>query len=280
MVGIDNRPAIERRDRPENFDAAALLVRKHLRASGHVRAFFGSCRQSESVSAAARRPAPADGFGRGFQNGPQTRVLEIFQAEIQRVHFHGVSQLVHVRFAGKMIGCGRQCAIRALPQRRRVCVVDLALLIGNGVRTPQAGAAGVVIVKFPGGDRAVLRHSAGNVNDSGRAEIGPGKFLLTRPDQFDRLPGGLGQSRGFDGRLPRMLAAVARASVRHDDANRFFRDAKSLGQIAANAERALRTGPHGQFAVLPLRDRCARFQRRVGDVSDGVGGLQFVGCRL
>ena len=124
------------------------------------------------------------------------------------------------------------------------------------------------------------RDAAGDVNDAGGAEVGPGKFLLTSPDQLDRLAGRFGQAGGFDGGLAGVFAAVTRAGVGHDDANVLLGDAKGFGQLGADAEGTLRAGPDGQLAVLPLRHGGARFQRRVGDVGDGVSGLQFVRGRL
>src|SRR5664279_1184292 len=68
-----------------------------------------------------------------------------------------------------------------------------------------------------------------------------------------------------------MLAAVARPGIRHDDARLLFRDAERLRQFAAHAKRPLRAGPYRDLVAFPLRQRGARLQRNVRDVSDGVG---------
>ena len=51
-------------------------------------------------------------------------------------------------------------------------------------------------------------------------------------------------------------------------------DSKGLGQLAAQAERALGSGPDRKLIIVPLRDCRTRFQRRMSDVSDSIGLVQ------
>src|SRR5207244_4682274 len=80
--------------------------------------------------------------------------------------------------------------------------------VRNVVRNLHAGGAGVVIVKIPGGHGAILAHAARNLDDTRRAEVPPGEFFLTRPRDFDRLAGGLGQASSLNRIFTRMLFAV------------------------------------------------------------------------
>src|SRR5262249_12012784 len=143
---------------------------------------------AEAVAGGRLAVAPAELLGRRLQHGPHSRVGQVLEAELQRVHPDGVSQVIEVALPGEMIGRRREGAVRALPQRgaRRM---ELAPLVRNlvGWTRTDGGAAGIVIVELPGRDRPVLPHAAGDLNDPGRAEVGPREFLLPRPDQFDRL---------------------------------------------------------------------------------------------
>ena len=132
-------------------------------------------------------------------------------------------------------------------------------------------------MELPGGERAVLAHAAGHVDDARRPEVGPGKLLLAGPDQLDRPARRLRQPGGLDRRLAGVLAAVAGAGVGHDHAHRVLRQAERLRQLAAHAERPLRAGPDRQLAVLPFGHRRARLERGVGDVGDRVASASTCG---
>ena len=67
---------------------------------------------------AAFRLTPAELLCGCFKDGAQPLVLQILQAELQRVQFRQVSQFVHEGFAGEVIRCGRQRAVRTLAQGR------------------------------------------------------------------------------------------------------------------------------------------------------------------
>ena len=66
------------------------------------------------------------------------------------------------------------------------------LLMGNVVQRLEGRSPGIVVMKFPGGEGAVLSHAAPDLDHPGGAEIGPGKFFLARPDELDRFAGSLG----------------------------------------------------------------------------------------
>ena len=54
---------------------------------------------------------------------------------------------------------------------------------------------------------------------------------------------------------------------------------KCARQFRAHAKGILRAGPDGQVAILPFRDRRARFERRVLDVRDMVCPAQRFSLR-
>ena len=184
-----------------------------------------------------------------------------------------MGELVHVRLAGEVIRRRGERAVGALSQGR-LRRVKRSELVGHFVGRAKPGSAGVVVVKFPGCERAVAACAALDFDHAGRPEVGPGEFFLASPDQLDRPAGLAGDSRGLDGRFAGVLAAVAGAGVRHDDANRVVGESKRTGQLAAHAEGALGSGPDGELAVLPLRHRRAGLERSVGDVGDRVGLLE------
>ena len=125
---------------------------------------------------------------------------------------------------------------------------------------------------FPFGERAIGIQLAAHFDEAARTEVGPRHFLLAGPIALYRLSGGLGQARRFVSGLAIMLAAVARAGIRHDHAHALFGQVEVLRQFAAHAEGTLRSRPHSQGAVRPLRQRRPRLQRHVCDVGHRVGG--------
>ena len=66
----------------------------------------------------------------------------------------GVRQRVHVRFAREVVGRGGEPAIGTLAQRRFEGWNWMSWL-GNVVGRADGGGAGVVVVEFPGDERAV-----------------------------------------------------------------------------------------------------------------------------
>ncbi len=189
-----------------------------------------------------------------------------------------MGQVVEVGFAREGVRGRGQGAVRPLAQRR-LGGVKLRVKVRHVIWRPDTRPARVVVVIFPRGEQTVLGSPGCHLDDTGRAEIGPGELLLARPHQLDRLARGLRQARGLHGRLAGVLAAVAGTHVGHDDAHAFGRDAERGREFRADAERALRPGPDGQLAVGPFGDGGARLHRRVGNVSDGVGRLDLFGGR-
>src|SRR5882757_9287505 len=110
------------------------------------------------------------------------------------------------------------------------------MLVANsgGVRRVQTRAAGIEIGELPIFEVTVGIHGRANVDDAGGAEVSPSKFFLASPDDFDRLLGGASETRGFDGGFTGMLAAVAGASVRHQDVHAFLRNVKRGSEFFAH----------------------------------------------
>src|SRR6185369_17008516 len=135
-------------------------------------------------------------------------------------------------------------------------------------------------MKLPRRDLAVIAHSACDVDYTGGTEVSPREFLFARPDELHRFARCLCESRRFNCGLAGVLAAIPGAGVGDDDANAIFRNSKRLGEFAANAERPLCSRPHGELALLPLRHRSARLERRMSDVGYRVSLFELlVGLR-
>ena len=147
--------------------------------------------------------------------------LMFLRRNCERVHVEGVGHFVHVRLAGEVVGGGGESAIGALA-KGRPGGMELDELVVNVVGSADGGGAGIVVVILPGGEGAVAAHAGFDFDEAGGAEIGPGEFFFAGPDDFDRLAGGFGKARGFDGGLAAVLATVAAAHVGLDDAH-FFR---------------------------------------------------------
>src|SRR5581483_3619651 len=138
----------------------------------------------------------------------------------------------------------------------------------------ERAVAGVIGIELPGDDLAVRREAA--LDDDHRRGpdrrvhhvLGAGVSDAHRPAGEPRQPRGLVR----DG--IRALAAETAADLRRDDAHLRLVDAEALRELRADAERALRAGPHRQPVALPLRDGRAWLHRRVRDVGDEVRALE------
>ncbi len=185
-----------------------------------------------------------------------------------------VRQRVHMRLAREVVGRGCKTAIGTLAQRR-LGGMKLDELIGDVVRRTDGGGAGVVVVVLPGDERAVLLDARADLDEAGGAQVGPGEFILARPDNFDGLAGGFCQARGFDGRFAGVLAAIAAAHVGLDDAH--LRRREMEGCISSSRTPKGRWVPvHTVSLPLgPFGDGGAGFERRVGDVFDSVAFLEL-----
>ena len=139
-----------------------------------------------------------------------------------------------------------------------------------------AGGAGVVVVKLPRGNRAVIFDAALDVDDAGGTKVGPGEFFFARPDELHGFARGSRQARGFHGALAGVFAAITRTSVGHDHAHLFFLNAKRFREFAAHAKGSLRSGPDRELVVFPFGHRGARLKRRVRNVSDRITLFEFL----
>src|SRR5687767_12344839 len=131
-------------------------------------------------------------------------------------------------------GC-RQSAIRPLPQRR-LRIVKSYVLIRNVVLDLYTGRPGVVVVKLPRGDLAVVFDASLYIDHTCRAKVGPVKLFLTRPNNLHRFLRSDRQARRFNRTLARVFATIAGTSVRHDHAYSIRGDAKRFGEFSTYAE--------------------------------------------
>ena len=146
---------------------------------------------------------------------------------------------------------------------------------GTLVRGRDGGGAGIVIVMLPCQQLSVTLRACFDLNEAGRAEVGPGELFSAGPDHLDGLAGGLRQTRCFKSGFAGMFSAVTAAHIRLDDAHLRGRNVKGLRQLIANAEGTLGSGPDGQIRAIPLRDGGARLKRRMGDVLHGIAASSF-----
>src|SRR5689334_14206391 len=121
--------------------------------------------------------------------------------------------LIHRALAREMVcGCSKR-AVRALSQRRILRGMELDSLIGNVVRGSDGRRPRVVVVKLPRDERSVALCTCLHIDDTGRPEIRPAKFLFTRPLQLRRCSGSLRQTRTFNRSFSSVLAAVTRPRI-------------------------------------------------------------------
>src|SRR5947209_15799574 len=125
--------------------------------------------------------------------------------------------------------------------------MKLIKLIWNVVLSLNGCGPGVVVVKLPRGDRAIVLDSALDIDHTGRTKIGPSEFFFAGPDEFDRLAGSFRQTRGLDRAFAGVFAAVTRTCVRNDDANFVFRNVKCFRQFRAHSKGPLRSGPNREL---------------------------------
>jgi len=272
VVWIEDRAALEDLAHASHHDPLLLPVQRDFDAGRHVGALFSAARQAHAHPGLPLLHAlgPLEPAGGLFEHRAEARIVEVRQAEVQRVAARQGGQLVHEALPGEIVGRGRQRAIRPLAQRRIGGHVAAARLAG-AVRRVHRRSAGVDVQEMPARQRALLIQAGLDVDRRGRAEIGPRELLLARPSQRDGAPGGAGQARRLDGRLPSMLAAETAAEIRHHHADLLIGQAEGAGELAVVAERILRPRPHGQRPVAPLRHRRAGLQRGVLHVGHVVG---------
>src|SRR5262249_17055322 len=95
VVRVDDGTAIERADGADDLHAAARTIDRDLGAGGDIAAFLETYREA-GPAIATRLPAPAEGAGRRLEHRAHPIVLEVLEAELQRVEVDGMGQVVHV----------------------------------------------------------------------------------------------------------------------------------------------------------------------------------------
>ena len=100
------------------------------------------------------------------------------------------------------------------------------VVVRNVVLDLNTRRAGIVVVKLPSRDGAVVFHAAPDINNAGRTKISPGKFLFARPGQLHGFTRRARQTCSFDSAFARVFTPIARASVGNNDTNFVFRDMK------------------------------------------------------
>src|SRR2546430_14627399 len=121
-----------------------------------------------------------------------------------------MGEFIHMGFARKVIRRRRQRSIRSLAQWS-VRGMKRDALVRDFIRRTHRGRTGVVIVELPEDESAIGLCSTTYVDYARRTEIGPGKFLFARPDQFHRFSRSFRQPRRFDSRFAGVLASISRA---------------------------------------------------------------------
>src|SRR5689334_4385307 len=196
MTGIDDRATLETLNHAFDLHASGLRINRNFRRGRNVTPLLKSTSNATPASVSFLS-VPTEFIRRRFQHGLQSRILDVLQTKLQRIHLEQLGQFVHVHFACKMVGSRGESTIRTL-SKRRLAVVKLNVLVWKVVLDLNAGAAGVVVVKLPRGDGAVVLHAAVHFDHTRRTKVGPVKFFLARPDEFDGLASRTRKSRRFD----------------------------------------------------------------------------------
>ncbi len=123
--------------------------------------------------------------------------------------------------------------------------MKLDLAVRNVVGRFNSRSAGIVIVKFPRSQSAVVRYAASNFDQACGTEVRPSELFLARPNYLHRLVGKLCKARRLNGYFTGVFSAVTGARIGHDHAHALLRNSECFGQFAADAKRPLRAGPNG-----------------------------------
>ena len=127
-----------------------------------------------------------------------------------------------------MIRSSGEATVGALAQWG-VGLVELRNLIGDVVGASDSGAAGIEIVELPIRNDAILLCATADVDDAGGAKVSPSEFFFASPLELDGLAGGFGEAGRFYGAFSGVLAAIAGAGGRDQNADLRFRQAESFG---------------------------------------------------
>src|SRR6266850_226566 len=132
----------------------------------------------------------------------------------------------------------------------------------------------MVVVKFPGRERAVGCEATLNLDDAGGTKVGPREFFFARPNDFHGMPGRAGQASGLQRGVTGVLSAIRGTGVRHDHANAAFGNMEYGSEVVADGKGPLRSRPNRQFPAVPFGNSSTRFERCVRDVGNGVRRVQ------
>src|SRR5215471_7446691 len=100
--------------------------------------------------------------------------------------------------------------------------MKLRQVIRDFITAFDAGGTGIVVVKLPGRDGAILLDAALDINHSRRSKVRPRELLLAGPDQLHRLARSASETGSFDGAFAGVLAAVPGTGVGNDHAHLVF----------------------------------------------------------
>ena len=198
-------------------------------------------------------------------------------AEVPRAERDGVGaarrrELVDVRLAGEGVRGRGERPVRTL-RERRLGGLELDAPRVDLVGHPDPGRTAVHVAEMPGEERAVGRRAGPDVDDGGGTGVPVLELLLPGPPHLHGPAGGPREHRGLHRGLDAVLAPEPPARDGNDHAKVRLVDAEPFGDLTANAERNLRAGPHGEAVTVPLRDRDAGLERRMGEVGGGVRRL-------
>src|SRR5229473_966171 len=164
--------------------------------------------------------------------------------------------------------CGEP-AIGTTSQNQRHGMIFRSL-IRNDVGSLDARRSGMVIVKFPSGQRPIASNATLDFDNARGSEIRPSEFFLASPNYLHWTSGRARQTRGFDGSVAGVLSAIRGTCVRHDHAHAALRQMENVREFIAVGEWSLRAGPDREFPIGPLSHCSARLQRSMRDVRDVV----------
>ena len=222
--GVLNRAAFECLANVLDPHAAPASIETDFDRCGYVGSFLRPACQTHAplgcVAQLVELLGEAKPLGHAFEDGAQSRIFHVGQAELQRAHASCRGQLVHEGFACKNIGGRGQTTVGALTQRRvarqkpRAAIRDL-------VRRRDRGGSGVVVREVPRLDDPLCVQTGLDFDESGRTVVRPGELFLPRPAKRDRPSRLPGEPCRFHGDLTGMLAAESASSVGDDDPHLF-----------------------------------------------------------
>ncbi len=113
VVRIQNGATLEDFAHAPHGNFVLLAVDLNLRARGDIRAFLGAAGQTDAPVPTLFLHAllPIELFRSRLEHGPQARIFQVRQPELERVSTGGRGQFVHEALAAKVVGRCRQRSI-------------------------------------------------------------------------------------------------------------------------------------------------------------------------